>query len=72
MKTEKLAWKTEKILTKRLNKDKIIALATIQNGMPYVRNVNGFYEDRSFYVITYTLSNKMKQIEKIQIWLKNC
>ena len=46
MKTEKLAWKTEKILNKRLNKDKIIALATIQNGMPYVRNVNGCYEDR--------------------------
>ncbi len=72
MKTEKLAWKTEKILNKRLNKDKTIALATIQNGMPYVCNVNGCYEDRSFYVITYTLSNKMKQIEKIQIWLKNC
>lgn len=64
MKTEKLTWETEKILNKRLNKDNIIALATIQDGMPYVHNVNGFYEDCSFYVITYTLSNKMKQIEK--------
>ena len=71
MKTEKLAWKTEKILNKRLNKDKIIALATIQNGMPYVRNVNGCYEDRSLNVITYTISINTKQVENIQIWHKN-
>lgn len=42
----------------------MIALATVQNGMPYARNVNAFYEDSSFYVITYALSNKMKQIAK--------
>lgn len=28
------------------------------------RNVDGYYEDGAFYVITYALSNKMKQIEK--------
>ncbi len=56
--------RTEKILNERFNKDNIIALATVQDGMPYVRNVNGFYEDSSFYVITYALSNKMQQIEK--------
>ena len=61
---EKLTLETEKILNERFNKDNIIALATVQDGMPYVRNVNGFYEDSSFYVITYALSNKMKQIEK--------
>ena len=32
--------------------------------MPHVRNVDGFYEDGAFYVITYALSNKMKQIEE--------
>ena len=61
---EKLTLEIEKILNGRFNKDNIIALATVQDGIPYVRNVNGFYEDGSFYVITYALSNKMKQIEK--------
>ena len=36
-----------------------------ENGMPCVRNVDAYYEDGAFYVITYALSNKMKQIEKI-------
>ena len=60
---QKLTLETEKILNERFNKDNIIALATVQDGMPYVRNVNGFYEDSSFYVITYALSNKMKQLQ---------
>ena len=29
-----------------------------------MRNVNAYYENGSFYVITYALSNKMKQMEK--------
>ena len=33
------------------------------NGTPYVRYVNAFYVDGAFYVLTYGLSNKMKQIE---------
>ena len=33
------------------------------DGVPYVRNVNAFYFDGAFYVLTYGLSNKMKQIE---------
>lgn len=64
IKMEKLTLEAEKILNERFNKDNIIALATVQDGIPYVRNVNGFYENSSFYVITYALSNKMKQIEK--------
>ena len=39
-------------------------MATIGEGRPYVRNVNAYYENSTFYVITYGLSNKMKQIEK--------
>ncbi len=65
---EKRTQETERILNERFNRDNIIALATVQDGTPYVRNVNGFYEDGSFYVITYALSNKMKQIEKIHMW----
>ncbi len=61
---EKLSIETKKIMNERFGKDNIIALATVKGGEPYVRNVNGFYEDGAFYIITYALSNKMKQIEE--------
>ena len=41
----------------------IIALATAVNEILYVRNVNTFYVNGAFYVLTYGLSNKLKQIE---------
>lgn len=59
---EKLCKDAEKIMMERFGKDSIIALATTVDGVPYVRNVNAFYEDGSFYVLTYELSKKMKQI----------
>lgn len=61
---EKLTLKTKEIMNERFGKDNIIAIATVKDGKPYVRNVNGFYENGTFYVITYALSNKMKQIEE--------
>ena len=61
---EKLTKISEEIMIERFGKDNVIALATTENGLPYVRNVNAFYENKAFYVITYGLSNKMKQIEK--------
>lgn len=61
---EKLTKISEEIMVERFGKDNVIALATTENGIPYVRNVNAFYENKAFYVITYGLSNKMKQIEK--------
>lgn len=54
----------EKIMQERFGKDSIIALATCVDNVPYVRSVNSFYEDGCFYVLTYELSNKMKQIQK--------
>lgn len=54
----------EKILKERFDKDSILALATVSGEMPHVRNVDAFYEDGAFYVLTYGLSNKMKQIEE--------
>lgn len=60
----KLTVEIEKIMTERFAKDSVIALATVEDGIPYVRNVNGFYENGAFFVITHTLSNKMRQIEK--------
>lgn len=61
---EKLTKEAETILMERFGKDSIIALATTEDGMPHVRNVNAFYEDGSFYVLTYACSGKMKQIGK--------
>lgn len=61
---EKLSRETEKIMVQRFGKDNVIALATTEDNVPYVRNVNAFYSDGAFYVITYGLSNKMRQIRK--------
>ena len=54
----------EKIMIERFGKDTVIALGTVEHEVPYVRNVNAYYEDGSFYFITYALTNKIKQIEK--------
>ncbi len=55
---------TNKIMTERFGGDNVIALATTNEGVPYVRNVNAYYENGAFYVITYARSNKIKHIEK--------
>jgi len=60
---EKLNEITSAILQERFGKDNVIALATVENGLPAVRYVNAYYEDGAFYVITYALSGKMKQLE---------
>ena len=60
----KLGSDVEKIMIERFGKDTVIALATAEQEVPYVRNVNAYYEDGSFYIITYALTNKIKQIEK--------
>ena len=52
----------EKIMAERFGRDSIIALATSENGAPYVRYVNAYYENGRFYSVTHTLSNKMRQI----------
>lgn len=59
---EKLNEKTKQIMNERFGKDSVIALATVENGVPYVRNVNAYYKNGAFYVITHGLSDKMKQI----------
>ena len=61
---EKLNDTAKQIMNERFGKDNVIALATSENNVPYVRGVNAFYEDGAFYVITYALSDKMKQIEQ--------
>ena len=64
---KKLNQEVEKIMIERFGKDTIISLATIENAVPYVRNVNAYYENGAFYIITYALSNKIKHIENNSI-----
>lgn len=54
----------EQIMLERFGKDAIIALATTENGTPYVRYVNAYYEDSALYIIRYVLSNKVKHIKE--------
>lgn len=60
---EKLTAVTKQIMDERFGKDNVISLATSAENIPYVRYVNAYYEDGAFYIITYALSGKMKQIE---------
>lgn len=53
---------TEAILRQRFGKDSLIALATVEEGLPCVRTVNALYQDGAFYVITHAMSTKMRQI----------
>lgn len=62
--SEKLSQKTQEIMNERFHHDALIALATTEGNVPWVRTVNSYYEDGAFYVVTYALSGKMKQIEK--------
>lgn len=59
---EKLSKEAEAILLERFGKDSLISLATAAENIPYIRTVNAFYRDGAFYVLTYALSGKMKQI----------
>lgn len=61
---EKMSAEEKQLMVERFGMDNVVALATMENGVPHVRYVNAYYEDGAFYVITYALSNKMRQIEK--------
>lgn len=60
----KMSAEAEKMMIERFGKDTVIALATVEDEVPHVRKVNAYYENGSFYIITYALSNKIKQIGK--------
>lgn len=61
---ETISEEAKKVMNERFGKDSLISLATIDGEVPSVRTVDGYYEDGAFYVITYALSNKMRQIAK--------
>lgn len=51
-----------RIMDERFGHDNPISIATVDGTRPYVRTVDGYYENGAFYVVTYTLSRKMRQI----------
>lgn len=52
-----------KIMVERFAKDSLIAVATTDGKRLFNRMVDAYYVDGAFYISTYALSNKMKQIE---------
>ena len=52
----------QRVMQERFGKDSLIALATAVDNIPYVRAVDAYYEDGSFYTITWAKSGKMQQI----------
>lgn len=52
------------IMAQRFGKDTILALATALGETPHVRNVNAYYENGAFYIVTDSRSQKMAQIQQ--------
>jgi general stress protein 26 len=52
------------LMTQRFDHDTVLSVATLDANRPSVRMVNAYYEDGAFYVVTYALSGKMKQIKE--------
>ena len=48
---KKLSEDVEKIMAERFGKDTIIALATVENEVPFVRYVNAYYENGAFILL---------------------
>ncbi len=51
----KLNEELNKIMEERFCKDTVISLVTTSQGIPYVRNVNAYYENGAFYSIAHAL-----------------
>jgi len=52
------------IMIERFSKDSLVAVATADGERLHNRMVDAYFDDGAFYISTYALSNKMKQIEK--------
>lgn len=59
---EKLSAPAAQIMDERFGHDTVIALATLENGLPCVRSVDALYIGGAFYVVTDACSGKMRQL----------
>jgi uncharacterized pyridoxamine 5'-phosphate oxidase family protein len=55
--------KSLKVMNELFARDYQFALATSNNNIPSVRFVDTFYDNSSFYIVTYSKSKKVKEIE---------
>ena len=60
----KFPQEAREIMKERFGQDSLIALATVEDGLPSVRTVDAYYEDGSFYVLVNSCTSKMRQIAK--------
>ncbi|MBQ8599594.1 MAG: pyridoxamine 5'-phosphate oxidase family protein [Oscillospiraceae bacterium] len=60
--SEKITAEVQEIMDQRFGCDRLISIATAVNNKPYIRAVNAYYEDGSFYFVTHAKSSKMTQI----------
>lgn len=51
-----------KVMDELFGRDTAMSFATVNGEKPNLRVVNAYYKDAAFYITTYTLSNKMKEI----------
>ncbi len=59
---EKLSNQAAQIMDERFGHDTVIALATLENGLPRVRSVDALYAGGAFYIVTDARSGKMRQL----------
>lgn len=59
---KKITAKVQEIMDQRFGCDRLISIATSVDNKPYIRAVNAYYEDGSFYFVTHAKSSKMAQI----------
>jgi len=52
------------VMKELYGKDIAMSLATVNDDKANIRVVNAYYKEEAFYIITYALSNKMKEISK--------
>ncbi len=52
------------VMTRKFSRDCQFAFATFGGSAPSVRFVDAYFDGKSFFVVTYSLSQKVKDIEK--------
>ncbi|MHB1318900.1 MAG: pyridoxamine 5'-phosphate oxidase family protein [Anaerolineae bacterium] len=50
------------VMTKQFGHDVAVSLATVSGNRPNVRTVNAYFAEDAFYITTYGLSSKMREI----------
>ena len=56
--------KSLKVLEELFGRDDQFSLATVRGHSPSIRVVDTYYSERAFWIVTYALSNKVKEIEE--------